>query len=213
VIALLHFTRELSLLTASEFMDALEARLLVRELWFGEDFRFGHDRGGDLPMLVERGRKSGFALHMVSRRMEDTESISSSRIRRTIMAGDVAAAIPLLGYPFVRESFDAKLGSWLGGPGRWAQAIVPPHLTLPADGVYAVVSSTGRHTVAAVTAVDDEYQLRVKDLTEGHSVTVSFIDRVTGLDDYQSDPARYEERALELLATWRPPLFVPSSHH
>jgi hypothetical protein len=164
-------------------------------------------------MLVERGRKSGFALHMVSRRMVDTESISSSRIRRTIVAGDVAAAIPLLGYPFERELIGAKLGSWQDCPGHWAQAVVPPHLTLPADGVYAVVSSTGQHTVAAVTADDDDYHLRVKDLTEGHSVTVSFIDRVSGLDNYQSDPARYDERARELLAAWQPPVFVPSSHH
>ena len=101
-VILLHFTPELSQLTAGEFMDALEARLDIRELWFGEDFRFGRDRGGDLQMLVTRGRESGFSLHVVSRRMEERESISSSRIRKALGAGDVEGVIPLLGYPFSR---------------------------------------------------------------------------------------------------------------
>src|SRR6185437_14361048 len=58
------FTLELSRWSASQFMDALEARMDLRELWLGEDFHFGHGREGGVTMLVERARQSGFSLHI-----------------------------------------------------------------------------------------------------------------------------------------------------
>ena len=104
---LLNFTTALSQLSADQFMEELESRLHVREMWLGEDFHFGRNRSGNLAMLVERGRASGFSLHVVSRRMDDTASISSTRVRQALAAGDVGGALPLLGYPFAIDAWHA----------------------------------------------------------------------------------------------------------
>ncbi|MDB5057480.1 MAG: riboflavin biosynthesis protein RibF [Chloroflexi bacterium] len=214
VVAMLEFTPALSLLTAEEFMDALEAQVQLQEVWFGEDFRFGRDRGGDLRMLVERGRESGFSLHVVNRRTEDKASISSSRIRQAIAAGDVATAMPLLGYPFARECQEPQAGRWLDERTEAARCAVPEYLTLPADGIYAVLASQGdglpRKSIAAISASDANSQMVVKgDVWADEPLTVEFIDRITSMESYLSDPAAWEARAFDQLGHWERPEYDP----
>jgi riboflavin kinase / FMN adenylyltransferase len=153
-ILLLPFTIALSRLSAGEFMDALEARLAVRELWLGEDFHFGHDREGDARMLAERGKRSGFALHVVERRTDDPGSISSSRIRRALDDGDVELALQLLGYPFCLEPTKPERLKEVDGVEHTAYD-VENTLAIPAAGDYAVLISThGTPSVPAACTVD-----------------------------------------------------------
>ncbi len=212
LIVLLTFTPQLSRLSAEAFMDELEARLQLRELWVGQDFRFGHDRRGDPDMLAVRSRTSGFSLHVVSRRMDDKESISSSRIRGVIARGDVENATPLLGYPFRRASEGVAAATWISG-GDCVSCSIAPHLLLPADGMYAVQTSSGIQTVALVAGSAQKAQLMVKGTEAGSSFEVEFVHWLTTYGEYLHDPARWDVAATTLVSRWQRPTYAPISSH
>jgi len=94
----LTFDRSLASLTPADFVQAaLVDEVAARRVIVGEDFRFGHNRAGDITTLSELGREFGFeaeAMHLVS---DAGRRISSSDIRRLISEGDVSAAAALLG--------------------------------------------------------------------------------------------------------------------
>ena len=207
LVVLLRFTHELSLLTANQFMDELEARLKLKELWAGEDFRFGHDRGGNPELLAERSQDSGFTLHVVSRRMDDRETISSSRIRHVIADGEVEHAIRLLGYPFRRECTHMERGKWVAG-GDSSMCSIAPHLLLPADGVYAIQSSAGTQSVALVSGSAPESQLTIKGAVGETPVEIEFIHRLATTAEYLEDPVRWDASAQALLSRWQRPSYT-----
>jgi riboflavin kinase/FMN adenylyltransferase len=91
LLAVVPFTRELAALTAKQFIDTLEDGLQLAELWVGDDFRFGRDREGGIPYLLERARNAEFAVHVVARQgpQAGVPDVSSSAIRDAIHAGDV----------------------------------------------------------------------------------------------------------------------------
>src|SRR5208337_4814029 len=60
-VIVLNFTLELSLLSPRDFVrDYLRARIGVREVVEGQNFRFGHNRAGTPAVMVELGRELGF---------------------------------------------------------------------------------------------------------------------------------------------------------
>src|SRR5436305_956662 len=99
-----HFDEQRSKESAEDFVrevlvGCLNAKLVV----VGADFHFGHRRRGNVPMLEEMGRELGFeviGLSLVGPAgvpARDEEQVSSTAIRRALVAGDVALAHRLLG--------------------------------------------------------------------------------------------------------------------
>lgn len=210
-VLLLPFTLALSRLSAGAFMDELESRLTVREMWLGEDFHFGRDRSGGLPMLVERGRASGFSLHVVARRMEDSTSISSTRIRQALAAGDVAAAMPLLGYPFALDLEAARVTpeEWPQGPAAIVE--VPEHLAMPGPGVYAAVLRTaGPAQHAALVRVGQAPDDAATVWPFQPATGVEFIDRLGADARDREDLAELLPHAQRMLAAWERPHYPAS---
>jgi riboflavin kinase / FMN adenylyltransferase len=125
-------------LSAREFfqeiiVDALAARAVVE----GPNFYFGHNREGDVGLLAALAGESGMTLDVVEPVIEGGEIVSSSRVRRLIAAGDVAAAARLLSAPYrIRGmvTHGAGRGAKIGFPTANLQAI---DTLLPAAGVYA----------------------------------------------------------------------------
>ncbi|MFP3915006.1 MAG: bifunctional riboflavin kinase/FAD synthetase [Actinomycetota bacterium] len=105
----------------------------------GGDFRFGHDRAGDVHTLIERGTIHGYEVEVVELMADERGVISSTRIRRLVQAGEVAEAAELLGRPHrvggTVVKGDAR-GRSLGFP--TANIIPPAGMAVPADGIYAV---------------------------------------------------------------------------
>jgi riboflavin kinase/FMN adenylyltransferase len=79
---------------ASEF---LAGRLRARALVVGHDFRFGNMRGGDAARLREW--LPGVGLHEVGALCDEWGPISSSRVRKLLIAGQLSEANALLGRP------------------------------------------------------------------------------------------------------------------
>ena len=92
------FDREFANLTPSEFVRvALIDEVRARTVIVGEDFRFGHDRAGDVTTLAELGGEFGFEAEAFGIVGDNGGRISSSVIRRLIGEGSVADAAALLG--------------------------------------------------------------------------------------------------------------------
>jgi riboflavin kinase/FMN adenylyltransferase len=132
----LPFTRELSELEPEAFCrDVLAERLSARHVSVGANFRFGHGAAGDAGTLRAAGL---FEVEVVPLIEHAGDTVSSSRIRELIAAGDVVAAADLLAAPFTLEGRvveGAARGRELDMP--TANLEPPPGLVLPGAGVYA----------------------------------------------------------------------------
>ncbi len=138
-VCVLPFTLEFSRLNPDEFVQAvLVDRLHAAGVVVGENFRFGYRAAGNVALLRELGEKYEFTAEGVPLLADDILTISSSRIRELLAAGDVAAAAADLGRPHRIEGVVVRghqRGRALGFPTANLQA--PPHTAIPAAGVYA----------------------------------------------------------------------------
>ncbi len=130
------FDREFAQRSAEEFVDAvLVERLGAERVSVGENFRFGAKAKGDPAMLASRGE---FETRVVPLVEVDGETVSSTRIRALVAAGDMEGARRCLGAPFMVEgevvSGDQR-GRELGFP--TANIVPDDRLAIPGHGVYA----------------------------------------------------------------------------
>ena len=139
--AMLVFTFDgtLAATSAEEFIERLLAeRIGAAGVVTGDDFTFGAKRGGNARVLAELGPAHGIIAKTVAPVMLDGESVSSSRVREALGAGDPGRATRLLTRPFaiqgVVEHGD-KRGRTLGYP--TANVALGKYLR-PKYGIYAV---------------------------------------------------------------------------
>jgi riboflavin kinase/FMN adenylyltransferase len=136
---LLRFNAELAAMSAEDFVrQVIVDRLAAREVWVGNDFRFGHKREGDVALLASLGEQLGFSACMMPAVQLDGARVSASRVRMLLAAGEFAGAEPLLGRPFEidgKVEYGNQLGRTLGYPTaniHLQQRVSPVH------GIFAV---------------------------------------------------------------------------
>ena len=144
-VVVLPFTKELSELTAKEFMQSvLREKLNAKLLLMGYNHRFGHG-GGTQEEYEVWGRETGIEVCLAE--ALDGEKVSSSRIRNLIVLGEIEKANEMLGYPYflTGKVIEGKhIGRQMGFP--TANLSVPEQKLLPACGVYAVWVTLPDHT-------------------------------------------------------------------
>lgn len=130
-----HFAKQ----SAQSFIEELlVARLGVRFLVVGDDFRFGRQRQGDFAMLQQAGKKLGFDVASTQSFMVDKCRISSTAVRDALAQGDFNLANSMLGRPFVikgRVVHGEKKGRTIGFP---TANVLLKRSRSPIDGVFAV---------------------------------------------------------------------------
>jgi riboflavin kinase / FMN adenylyltransferase len=138
------FNDRMSRVTAREFVeDLLVARLGIRSIVVGEDFRFGRNREGTIEMLREAGVRHGFDVEQVAAFELDGERVSSSLVRAALEAGDLVRATRLLGRPYRitgRVQAGRRLGRELGFP---TANLALLRKVIPLWGIFAVRASGG----------------------------------------------------------------------
>lgn len=136
---LLRFNAALAAMDAEAFVrEVLVRRAGAREIWVGEDFRFGHARRGDVALLERLGEELGFATQVFDTQHDAGERMSSSAIRAALAAGAFADAARLLGRPFAiggRVVRGQQLGRTLGYP---TANIRLGRRVSPVQGIFAV---------------------------------------------------------------------------
>ncbi|MBL8013872.1 MAG: riboflavin biosynthesis protein RibF, partial [Candidatus Omnitrophica bacterium] len=138
-VCVIPFTKKFSRLKPEGFVKTyLIKRLGVREVFVGDDFRFGENRTGDVALFQEMGHRFGFKVHHIDTIKKTRQKISSSWLRESILKGKLYQASRLLGR---RVSVSGKvikgkgLGKRLGFPTANVQI---DSGILPANGVYIV---------------------------------------------------------------------------
>ena len=133
----LHFDIEFAQMEASEFIEKLTSAP-VKTIAVGEDWRFGHNRSGDVNFLHQESARRSFKLEAVTPVMHDGERVSSTRIRQAIRDGNLVAAEQMLGRPYSvtgKVIEGQKLGRTIGFP---TANLATGEAQLPPDGVWAV---------------------------------------------------------------------------
>ncbi len=135
------FSKEFSRLSSLEFVrNILVNQLGVETLVIGYDHHFGRNREGSFEHLKEFGPVYGFEVEEIEVQDVDQISVSSTKIRKALKAGDVVSAATFLTRPFELEGEVVKgkqLGRKLGFP--TANIKIPESYKIyPKNGVYAV---------------------------------------------------------------------------
>jgi len=116
----LRFDQELAGLAAEDFVSqVLCDRLAISGAVIGFDFHFGKGRKGSPEFLTAEGKRRGFVVEIVPEVGIAGRRYSSGAVRSALVAGNVADAADLLGYPWfvsgVVQHGDAR-GRTLGFP-------------------------------------------------------------------------------------------------
>lgn len=138
-VAVLKTTPYLLQQTATEFfVHVVRSRFQARALVEGENFRFGHNREGDVESLRALCRQAGIQFSVVSPYCQEGAAVSSSRVRSALVQGDVRQAASLLGRSYRLRGVvgtGQRRGKTLGFPTANLQQMTT---LVPANGVYAV---------------------------------------------------------------------------
>lgn len=150
VVITLPFTRELSTVTAYEFMTRLKRHLGLERLLIGYDFALGKGREGNATRLTEIGLDLGYRVEVVPALSDESGVISSTSIRKLIEVGNVAEAARLLGRSYSLH------GPIIHGDGRGRTIHIPTanvaysqEKMIPARGIYACWAYLGDQRLQA----------------------------------------------------------------
>lgn len=182
------FDEKFAHLPAEKFIEhVLIERLAATHVAVGENFRFGAKAKGDPAMLKSRPEFETRVLPLIE---VDGETVSSTRIRAQVAAGDMSGARHCLGAPFMVEGTVVKgdqRGRELGFP--TANIVPDDRLVIPGYGVYAAFANgipaavnvgvrptfeTGRGVLIETYMID-----RSEDLY-GSTLRVAFVERLRG---------------------------------
>lgn len=135
------FSKAFSRLTALEFVrDILVNRLNVKKVVIGYDHHFGRNREGSFEDLIEFGEVYGFSVEEIPAQDIQQINVSSTKIRTSLLAGEIHAATQFLGYPYFINGTVVK-GDKIGREIGFPTANIKPDETyklIPKKGVYAV---------------------------------------------------------------------------
>jgi riboflavin kinase/FMN adenylyltransferase len=211
------FDQEFASIPAEGFIEqVLLERLGAEQVSVGENFRFGAKAKGDPAMLEARPEFSTRVVPLVE---VDGETVSSTRIRALVAAGEVEAARRCLGAPVMVEGTVVegdRRGRKLGFP--TANLVPDDRLVTPGHGVYAAFANgqpaavnigvrptfeSGRGVLIEIHIIDADEDLY------GQNLRVAFVSRLRGerrfpsVEELIAQMHRDVEEARELCASFQ----------
>jgi len=127
--------------SASEYVkNFLVANFHPHTIVIGYDHRFGKGREGDYKLLEKLGLEFGYLVREIPEQVLNEITVSSTKIRKALLAGDIETANACLGYDYIISGEviqGNQLGRTLGFPTANIEPTDPDKL-IPGNGVYAV---------------------------------------------------------------------------
>ncbi|NJB85519.1 hypothetical protein GGR26_001264 [Lewinella marina] len=190
------FDRQFSQQTPTEYIEEFLVRNFTPDrIVIGYDHRFGKDRAGDVELLRHLSAQYGYEVVEIAAQEVDEITVSSTKIRRALQAGEVSKAATLMGRPYELTG-TVIAGQQIGRTLDYPTANLHPDHPLklvPAPGIYAVrahfdgctydgmlyigdrpVLGDGRGTSIEVHLFDYSGDLY------GETLTVSFVNYLRG---------------------------------
>lgn len=133
------FTKSFSQLSAAAYIEAILLKLLnTKEIVIGHNHRFGKNRAAAVDDLEHFGNIYDFGVTQINPQQLDNISISSTKIRTALSAGDITTANAYLGHPFTLTGTvikGHKKGRTIGFPTANI-SVENPDKIIPKEGVY-----------------------------------------------------------------------------
>jgi len=137
------FTKEFSRLTAYDFVkEILVDKLKINTIIIGYDHHFGKNRTANINDLKEYGKEFNFKVIEIPAQDINDVAVSSTKIRKAILKGDIITANKYLGYNFMLSGIVVSgysLGKTINFPTANIK-IEEKYKLIPKKGVYIVSS-------------------------------------------------------------------------
>ncbi|MBG6110848.1 riboflavin kinase/FMN adenylyltransferase [Flavobacterium sp. CG_23.5] len=195
------FDEQFSRLTAEEFVSTiLVDRFHIQKIIIGHDHRFGRNRTADIQDLIAFGEQYGFEVEQISVQEINEISVSSTKIRKALLQGDMVLANEYLGYEYFLTGIIVKgkqLGRTIGFPTANLK-VEEDYKLIPQNGVYIVKSLINNKTVfgmmnigfnPTVNGQNQTIEVNYFDFNEdlyGQEITVSILKRIRSEQKFES---------------------------
>ena len=144
------FTKDFSRLSALEFVrDILVNKLNAKHIIIGYDHHFGRNRTANIEQLKEFGELYDFKVTEILAQDIDDIAISSTKIRKALINGEIKLANKFLGYNFFFNG-DVVHGNNIGKTISFPTANIKvdqPYKLIPKNGVYIVKTTIDNQTI------------------------------------------------------------------
>lgn len=162
------FTKEFSELSAVNFVrDILVNTLNTEKLVIGYDHRFGKNREGDFEHLKELSDLYDFNLEQIKAQDIKDVAVSSTKIRKALLEGDIETANSYLGYAYLLTG-NVVHGQGLGKKWKYPTinlAIPETYKLIPKTGVYLVKTALDNKTYFGIMNIGNRPTLNGKHQT------------------------------------------------
>ena len=193
IVLVIKFTQKFAHLRPEDFVRKYLVKSLgVREVFVGDDFRFGENRSGDVDCFEQMGLKYGFMVKHLRPIKKIADKISSSSLRALIGNGRLREAVSMLGRNV------SVMGKVIHGSGRGKKLGYPTANIkvdsgiLPAQGVYVVrvnlngcvfngMANIGHRPSFVSKNSNLHIEIHILNFQEniyGHSLTVEFLKKI-----------------------------------
>lgn len=162
------FDKNFSELSPDKFVkNILVNKLKIKKILIGYDHRFGKNRTAGFKDLKIFGLKYGFEVIEISVEEKNNVSISSSKIRNSIIEGDIKTAKSYLGYDFSLKGKVVNgnaIGRTIGFPTANLN-IDQDYKLIPKNGVYLIRTILDGKTVYGMMNIGVKPTLKSKDIS------------------------------------------------
>ena len=144
------FDKLFSELSPREFVEqVLIKQLNIQKIIIGYDHKFGKNRAADFNDLIAFGKEFGFEVEEISAKQINEVSVSSTKIRNSLLEGNISLANTYLGYSYMLSGIVVKgnqLGRTIGFPTANIE-ISENYKLIPKNGVYIVSAILNNQTI------------------------------------------------------------------
>jgi len=191
---IINFTEEFSKQTYKEFVqNVIVEKNNAQYIIVGYDHKFGKDRDGDKNNLLDLGKEKNIGITVVSAKEVEDTIISSTKIRKALLEGDIEFANKMLGRSYSLSGKvveGSKRGRTLGFPTANLE-VEDDNKLIPQNGVYFVEAEVDSSKYYGVLNVGlrPTFNNRVEPIAEVHilefenniygkDITIDFIQRL-----------------------------------
>ena len=205
-----NFNKKFANITANDFVaHLLVNKLNIKHLIIGDDFHFGKNRSGDFSTLISASKTFNFTVTDTASYKLAHCRISSTEIRKALLAGHLNDAEKMLGRPYAiigRVFHGDKRGRQLGFP--TANVLLKRRVS-PVSGVYAVkvrtksgvfngVANIGQRPT--ILGIRQQLEVHIFDFNQtiyGQTIEVELIDKLRDEIKFSSLAALTEQIAID----------------
>lgn len=195
------FDKLFSELSPSEFVrQILIKQLNIQKIIIGFDHKFGKNRAADFNDLIAFGNEFGFDVEEIPAKQVDEVSVSSTKIRNSLLEGNISLANDYLGYSYMLSGIVVKgnqLGRTIGFPTANIQ-ISENYKLIPKNGVYMVTTILNNKIIFGMMNIGvkptlgenllsiEVHLLHFSEDIYGHKIQVNVMERLREEQKFES---------------------------